>query len=92
MVTKLKNHPEAEEDIIGNGNEDVLDYAPKRRHVTNWDIFFLFTSIISHIIDIGFDIFVAYRYYRNKKMESFILTVIFILFPAFINTAVSLNM
>jgi hypothetical protein len=71
---------------------DDVDFVPNNAHVTNFDILVLTVSIISHIIDIGLDINLAYRYFHSGRSEYFILTVIFILFPAFVNTVISVRM
>jgi hypothetical protein len=71
---------------------DDVDFVPNNAHVTKFDIFVLTVSIISHIIDIGLDINLAYRYFHSGRSEYFILTVIFILFPAFVNTVISIRM
>jgi hypothetical protein len=71
---------------------DDVDFVPNNSHVTNFDIFVLTVSIISHIIDIGLDINLAYRYFHSGRSEYFILTVIFILFPALVNTVISIRM
>ncbi|KDR18462.1 XK-related protein 6, partial [Zootermopsis nevadensis] len=71
---------------------DEVDYIPNNAHVTNFDIFALAVSIISHIVDIGLDINLAYRYFHGGRTEYFILTVLFILFPALVNTIISIRM
>lgn len=55
-------------------------------------IFGLITSIILHILDVGTDIYLAFQYYQYNEMNYFILTVSFIIFPAFINTMISTRM
>lgn len=72
--------------------EDDVDFVPNNGHVTNFDILVLVVSIISHIIDIGLDINLAYRYFHSGRSEYSILTVIFILFPALVNTVISVRM
>ncbi|KAK7868794.1 hypothetical protein R5R35_003637 [Gryllus longicercus] len=49
-------------------------------------------SIITHIVDVAFDIHLAYRYYQGGEYEYFALTALFILFPALVNTIVSTRM
>ncbi|XP_067005397.1 XK-related protein 6 [Anabrus simplex] len=82
--------------INDNNSDDIPydkpDYAPNRAHVTDFDIFALLVSIISHIVDVAFDINLAYRYYRSGKTTYFQLTLLFILFPAFVNTVISTKM
>ncbi|BET03227.1 XK-related protein [Nesidiocoris tenuis] len=72
--------------------KDEVDRLPNRCHVTNWDLFVLFMSIISHVIDVALDLNLAYRYYKNAIYNYFILTILFIYFPAFVNTFISLRM
>lgn len=71
---------------------DVIDRIPSKDRVTHWDIIALIISISSHLIDIGLDINLAYRYYTNKHLYYFILTLGFIVVPAWINTAFSIRM
>ncbi|KAF6203138.1 hypothetical protein GE061_003554 [Apolygus lucorum] len=73
--------------------KDEVDRLPNRCHVTNWDLFVLFMSIISHVVDVALDLNLAYRYYKNEETYNyFILTILFIYFPAFVNTFISLRM
>uniref|UniRef100_A0A1B6CMJ8 XK-related protein n=1 Tax=Clastoptera arizonana TaxID=38151 RepID=A0A1B6CMJ8_9HEMI len=71
---------------------DEPDIKPPIQRVTNWDILVLLVSIFSHIIDVAFDLNLAYRYYQSDRIEYFLLTVVFILFPAFVNTGLSIRM
>ncbi|XP_046684779.1 XK-related protein 7 [Homalodisca vitripennis] len=88
------------EDIISPIAEDEepesaveeIDNIPETQHVTNWDILVLLVSIFSHIIDVALDINLAYRYFRHKQTVYFLLTVVFILFPACVNTGISIRM
>lgn len=74
------------------GNFDVTDYAPNNFHVTYLDITSLVISVISHLVDVGFDVHVAYIYYSDREFIFFGLTLLFILFPAFVNSVVSTRM
>lgn len=96
----VKDCESIKEDVIGHiqedddpesGTEDV-DSLPENQHVTNWDILVLLVSIFSHIIDVALDINLAYRYYRHHQHVYFVLTLVFILFPAFVNTGISVRM
>jgi hypothetical protein len=71
---------------------DGVDFVPNNAHVTNFDIFVLIVSVVSHIIDVGLDINIAYRYFHSGRHVYFILTVLFILFPALVNTIISMRM
>lgn len=71
---------------------DSVDFVPSNAHVTNFDILALIVSIVSHLIDVGLDINIAYRYFHSGQNVYFILTVVFILFPALVNTIISMRM
>jgi hypothetical protein len=71
---------------------DDVDFVPNNAHVTNFDILALIVSIVSHIIDAGLDINIAYRYFHSGQSLYFILTVVFILFPTMVNTIISMRM
>lgn len=71
---------------------DSVDFVPNNAHVTNFDILALIVSIVSHIIDVGLDINIAYRYFHSGQSVYFILTMVFILFPALVNTIISMRM
>nr|XP_022913761.1 XK-related protein 6-like [Onthophagus taurus] len=73
--------------------QDTTDYLPSKDRVTRWDIAGFVFSIITHLVDVGLDINVAYRYYvDNPNQYYYVLTLIFILVPAVINTAFSIKM
>lgn len=73
------------------GPEEV-DGLPSKDRVTNWDIAGFVISIISHLVDVGLDCNLAYRYYEYQNLTYFFATVGFILIPALINTAFSIRM
>lgn len=73
-------------------NRDVADRVPAKDRVTNIDIAGFVISIISHIVDVGFDCNLAFRYYKSNEYDAFLATLGFILVPALINTAFSLRM
>lgn len=73
-------------------NVDEVDRLPSKDRVTDLDIAGFIISIISHIVDVGLDCNLAYRYYDEDKMECFLATLGFILVPALINTAFSIRM
>lgn len=73
-------------------DHDEVDRIPSKDRATHWDIAALVISISSHLIDIGLDCNLAYRYYMNEHIFYFIFTLGFILVPAFINTAFSIRM
>ena len=91
-VTKEEESEFENRTQLENNAIDELDFLPNNAHVTNWDILGLVTSIITHIVDVGLDINIAYRYFHSSQTERCILTVIFILFPAFVNTVISIRM
>ena len=71
-----------------SNNEEVTGEC----HVTNFKILCLIVSVVSYIIDVGLDINIAYRYFHSGQSAYFILTVVFILFPALVNTVTSMDM
>lgn len=71
---------------------DEIDRLPSKDRVTNWDIAGFVISIVSHLVDVGLDCNLAYRYYSNEDILYFLATVGFILIPALINTAFSVRM
>jgi hypothetical protein len=73
-------------------DSDSVDFVPNNAHVTNFDILALIVSIVSHIIDVGLDINIAYRYFHSGQSVYFILTAVFILFPTLVNTIISMRM
>lgn len=79
-----------------SNNEPVdvaeVDGLSSNDRVTKWDIAGFIISITSHLIDVGLDCNLAYRYYSSGEIEYFITTLGFILIPALINTAFSIRM
>ena len=71
---------------------DVLDMPSKKADVSNFDIFCLLMSIVTHIIDLAFDINVAYQYLSCEQYSHFTLTILFILIPSLINNVISFIM
>ena len=51
----------------------------------------LLLSITTFALDVGFDCWLAYFYYREGQGAYFALTVTFLIFPAIITTAFSLR-
>ena len=72
--------------------EDVQDMPSKKADVSNFDIFCLVMSIATHIIDLAFDINVAWHYLSIGEYWYLTCTVLVILIPSFINNAVSFRM
>lgn len=56
-----------------------------------YHIICLLLSITTFILDVGFDSWLAYFYYRQGQGAYFALTVTFLIFPALITTAFSLR-
>ncbi|KAK4884790.1 hypothetical protein RN001_001061 [Aquatica leii] len=71
---------------------DEVDRLPSKDRVNDLDIAGFVISIISHIVDVGLDSNLAYRYYSSNQIECFLATLGFILVPALINTAFSIRM
>lgn len=78
--------------IPSTSSLDETDKPPGSYHVTNLDIFGLIYSIIIHIVDVAFDINVAYHYLKSERYIYFICTVSFMLVPALIITIISTRM
>lgn len=78
--------------IPSKSSLDETDKPPSSFHVTEFDIFVLIYSIIVHIVDVAFDINLAYHYFKNGRFVYFIWTVSFMLVPALIITFISLRM
>ncbi|XP_053618044.1 XK-related protein 6 [Plodia interpunctella] len=85
--------PKAVRELLQNGHSyDEPDRMPKNISITNLDLIMYVVAIIGHFVDLAVDLNVAVRYYLAKEMEAFGWTLAFILFPAFVNTAVSIRM
>jgi hypothetical protein len=56
-----------------------------------YHIICLLLSITTFVLDVGFDSWLAYFYYRQGQGTYFALTVTFLIFPALITTAFSLR-
>lgn len=75
-----------------DGGFDETDKPPSNFRVTKLDIFGLVYSIIVHIVDVGFDINLAYHYFKGGLFVYFILTIFFMFAPALLITLLSLRM
>ncbi|XP_072948062.1 XK-related protein 6 [Epargyreus clarus] len=85
--------PKQMREMLQNGySHDEPDRMPSNITVKNLDIIMYGVAIIGHFVDLGLDINVAVRYFLAKKMMEFGWTLVFILLPAFVNTAVSVRM
>ncbi|XP_049841756.1 XK-related protein 7-like [Schistocerca gregaria] len=71
---------------------DDTDYVPKTSRITYRDILSPIISIISHTADVALDANLAYSYYASAEYVYFKLTLLFILFPALVNTVISTRM
>ncbi|CAF4860147.1 unnamed protein product [Pieris macdunnoughi] len=85
--------PKAIRKMLENGySYDEPDRMPNNINITYLDIFMYVVAIVGHFIDLGLDINVAVQYCLSRKMMEFGWTLVFILLPAFVNTAVSVRM
>ncbi|XP_022119691.2 XK-related protein 6 [Pieris rapae] len=85
--------PKAIRKMLENGySYDEPDRMPNNINITYFDIFMYVVAIVGHFIDLGLDINVAVQYCLSRKMMEFGWTLVFILLPAFVNTAVSVRM
>ncbi|CAD1468696.1 unnamed protein product, partial [Heterotrigona itama] len=73
-------------------NVDDVDVPLKNPTITYLDIFFLVSSILTHIVDMAIDINLAIRYLLDRKITYFIWTTVFIFLPSFINCIISRRM
>ncbi|XP_076296826.1 XK-related protein 6 [Lasioglossum baleicum] len=73
-------------------DDDNVDFPLKNPRITWLDIVFLVSSILMHIVDMGFDINLVVRYLLAGKMTYFIWTTTFIFVPSFINVIISRRM
>ena len=73
-------------------NVDDVDVPLKNPTITYLDIFFLVSSILTHIVDMAIDINLAIRYLLDNRITYFIWTTVFIFLPSFINCIISRRM
>lgn len=71
---------------------DETDRTPDNIDISRVDIFMYIVAILGHFVDIGVDINIAVQYYLLQHLVEFGWTLVFILLPAFVNTAVSVRM
>ncbi|CAH2228624.1 jg3195 [Pararge aegeria aegeria] len=85
--------PKGARHFLRNGRSyDEPDRMPSNISITNFDLLMYVVAIVGHLVDLGLDINVAVRYSIAKNMVEFWWTLVFILLPAFVNTAVSIRM
>ncbi|XP_057336709.1 XK-related protein 6 isoform X1 [Microplitis mediator] len=77
---------------IPNFNADVTDVPDNKALVTRFDIFLIFVSIITHIVDLCTDLNLSWRYYEKGQFTYFFITTAFLFIPSFINIIVSIRM
>ncbi|CAK1543678.1 unnamed protein product [Leptosia nina] len=81
--------------MLENGSRishDEPDRMPNNITITYLDMFMYVVAIVGHFIDLGLDINIAVQYCLAHKMMEFSWTLVFILLPAFVNTALSVRM
>lgn len=76
----------------GAVDSDNTDMPSGKFYVSNWDIFHMVFSIVTHVIDIGLDINVAVQYLLDGRNSYCAYTTTLILLPSFINSVVSTQM
>jgi hypothetical protein len=99
-------HPEMAECVVVNFSsdsvrirtDDLSNNVSDEGHVQSggsvfgvYHIICLLLSITTFALDVGFDSWLAYFYYRQGQGAYFALTVTFLIFPALITTAFSLR-
>ncbi|VVC96868.1 unnamed protein product [Leptidea sinapis] len=84
--------PKATREMLENGfSYDEPDRMPNNIRIKDLDIFMYGVAIVGHFVDLGLDINVAVQYFITKNIVEFGWTLVFILLPAFVNTAVSVR-
>lgn len=73
-------------------DSDDVDIPLRNPSISYLDIFFLVSSIVMHIVDMGIDISLAVRYLLANKITYFAWTATFIFLPSFINVIISRRM
>jgi hypothetical protein len=76
---------------ISNNVSDEVHIQPGGSVFGVYHIICVLLSITTFVLDVGFDSWLAYLYYRQGQGVYFALTVTFIIFPALITTAFSLR-
>jgi XK-related protein len=75
-----------EEQQIGS---DSAKPALSNFRVTIFDILWIIIAICTYILDVGFDIYLAYQFYHDGSMMYFYPTLLFIIFPGVVNAITS---
>ncbi|XP_049943939.1 XK-related protein 7-like isoform X2 [Schistocerca serialis cubense] len=78
--------------LADTDSESESDYVTKHCRITYLAMLLPMISIITHIADVALDANLAYSYYVSAEYVHFRLTLLFILFPAFVNTVISARM
>lgn len=78
-------------DDLSNNVSEESHIQPGRSVFGIYHIICLLLSITTFALDVGFDSWLAYFYYRQGQGAYFALTVTFLIFPALITTAFSLR-
>ncbi|XP_078037658.1 XK-related protein 6 isoform X2 [Augochlora pura] len=73
-------------------DNDNVDFPLKNPSISWLDIVFLVSSILMHVVDMGFDINLVVRYLLAGKTTYFIWTTTFIFVPSLINVIISRRM
>lgn len=70
---------------------DEVDALPATLRFNYFDMFCILLSMGTYIFDLGMDIYIAYVYYTNARIDYFVLTLVFVIIPAGTMTAFSLR-
>jgi len=76
---------------VGNNVSDEGHIQTTGSEFGVYHIICLLLSITTFVLDVGFDSWLAYFYYRQGQGAYFALTLTFLIFPALITTAFSLR-
>lgn len=85
---KDKNPIDRSDTTTANSNVKNLETRP----VTKRDVLFSFLPIITHIYDLGSDLYLTKEYIDNDKNNYAVLTILFMILPALTLTWISSRM
>lgn len=91
----INKNKEKHASLLEHFNQELSDHGGGNEYsfkITRLYLFSLIFSIVLHVADVGTDSYLAYQYFRFYEIAYFLLTVSFIVFPAFISTMLSIKM
>lgn len=92
IVNEKRNHAS----LLEHFNQELPDYGGGEYSysvkITRIYLYGLVFSIVLHVTDVGTDVYLAYQYFRYSDIAYSLLTVSFVVIPAFISTMLSIKM